>query len=61
MAGASLPMVMKFMGHSQWSTTLGYAHLAPNALDPLAALLDKSSDKVLNNGESNSIKLVEGR
>lgn len=61
MAGASLPMVMKFMGHSQWSTTLGYAHLAPNALDPLAALLDKSSDKVLNNGESASIKLVEGR
>ena len=35
MGGASLPMVMKWMGHSQWSTTLGYAHLAPNALTHL--------------------------
>lgn len=46
MQGASLPMVMKFMGHTQWSTTLGYAHLAPNALDPLAALLDQSNTKL---------------
>ncbi len=46
MQGASLPMVMKYMGHTQWSTTLGYAHLAPNALDPLAVLLDQSNTQL---------------
>ena len=44
-AGVSLPLVMRFMGHRQWSTTLGYAHLAPSDLDSLADALAKPEDK----------------
>lgn len=59
MQGASLPMVMKYMGHTQWSTTLGYAHLAPNALDPLAVLLDQSNTKLtVIDGEAETINDV---
>ena len=48
MGGASLPLVMEWMGHTQWSTTLGYAHLAPSTLNSLAALLDGSKLKVID-------------
>ena len=45
--GVSLVMVMKFMGHSQWITTLGYAHLAPSDLDVCVDVLEK--DKAQTN------------
>jgi len=34
-------MVMKFMDRTQWSTTLGYAHLAPLDLDVCVDVLEK--------------------
>ena len=50
--GMSLPIVMQFMDHSQWKTTLGYAHLSPDHLKAYAKVLaqgDKHSDgKVVN-------------
>ena len=33
------------MGHKEWSTTLGYAHLAPCDLNSLAEILAKPEDK----------------
>lgn len=48
MRGASLPLTMQWMGHTQWSTTLGYAHLAPSTLNSLASLLDGSGPKVID-------------
>ena len=53
--GVSLVMVMKFMGHSQWVTTLGYAHLAPSDLDVCVDVLEK--DKT----ETNVIDLTAQR
>ena len=50
--GMSLPIVMEFMGHTQWKTTLGYSHLSPDHLKACAEVLaqgDKHSDgKVVN-------------
>ena len=42
--GVSLPIVMQFMGHSQWETTLGYAHLAPSHLNVCAEVLSQADD-----------------
>jgi len=53
--GVSLPMVMKFMGHTQWSTTLGYSHLAPSDLNVCVDVLEK--DKT----ETNVIDLTAQR
>jgi len=39
-AGASLPSVMKFMGHKSIRTTMKYAHLAPSDLDSALDLLE---------------------
>ena len=47
-AGVSLPKVMLWMGHKQWSTTLGYSHLAPSDLDDLALVLAKDEEKENN-------------
>ena len=50
--GMSLPIVMEFMGHTQWKTTLGYAHLSPDHLKACADVLDQgdkhSDGKVVN-------------
>ena len=48
-------MVMKFMGRTQWSTTLGHAHLAPSDLDVCVDVLEK--DKT----ETNVIDLTAQR
>ena len=53
--GVSLIMVMKFMGHTQWSTTLGYAHLESSDLDFCVDVLEK--DKT----ETNVIDLTAQR
>jgi len=54
-AGKALPLVMQWMGHSQWSTTLGYAHLAPSDLNDLANALAKPEDKIV---DDNVVKLT---
>ena len=50
--GMSLPIVMEFMGHTQWETTLGYAHYAPTHLNVCADVLAQGDDafdgKVVN-------------
>jgi len=40
--GASLPMIGKLFGHSQWSTTQRYAHLAD---DILRRINDETGDR----------------
>ena len=45
--GVSLIMVMKFMGHTQWSTTLGYAHLASSDLVFVLMFLKKIRQKLM--------------
>ena len=40
--GVSLPLVMQFMGHKQWATTLGYAHLAPSHLGGCIDVLENN-------------------
>jgi len=42
--GVNLPIVMQFMGHSQWETTLGYLHLAPSHLNVCAEALAQGAD-----------------
>lgn len=42
-AGVPLPKVMKWMGHKNIQTTMGYAHLIPKDLDDAADLLLKAS------------------
>jgi integrase len=39
--GVSLPVVQKFMGHADITTTMRYAHLAPNSLDEARAALER--------------------
>lgn len=56
--GVSLPMVMQWMGHKQWSTTLGYAHLAPSDLNALADILAKPEDKVEETLTANKMKVA---
>jgi integrase len=38
--GVSLPVVQKFMGHADISTTMRYAHLAPDSLDAARQALE---------------------
>ena len=39
--GVALPIVMTFMGHANWETTLGYSHFAPSSLNVCAEALEK--------------------
>ena len=43
------------MGHTQWSTTMGYSHLAPSDLDVCVDVLEK------NKTETNVINLTAQR
>ena len=41
--GVFLPVIQKWMGHSDIKTTMRYAHLAPNAFDDALAVLAKGN------------------
>ena len=42
--GMAFPIVMEFMGHTQWETTLGYAHLSPSHLNICAEVLAQADE-----------------
>jgi integrase len=58
MSGVGLPKVMAWMGHTRWETTMGYAHLAPSALNELASVLDNRS-KIID-AKPDTLKLIKG-
>lgn len=59
MEGRDLLRVMKWMGHQSFKTTLGYAHLSPDALDEM--LVSKRSQSAEEQNATNVTALVPKR
>ena len=53
--GASLPVVGKLLGHSQWATTQRYAHLADNPLRRMNDLTTGLADAALQAKEEAAV------